>query len=320
MTMPSSGAAIYTLVDDRHFVGAVALVNSLRRAGHREPVHVLDCGLARWQAELLAAEATVVRGEGKGIPPPLRKVELPLARPAEVSLLVDADVIVLRRLDAVIAAAADGAVVAAEDPVRDRFHPEWAALLGLDGVSRGPYLNTGLVVVSGQRGAELLRAFAGAQTRIDFARSIWTDGDADDPFYYLDQDVFNAVVRSGANPLPVEVLPARLAPHPPFAGLVATAGDPFALRYEDGVEPLVLHHVGRKPWLHSTRETPFVHLLRELLSAGPICLDPRLVPLRLRPGLAAALDRRRASVFAALHSQRGRLGLRRRVARGLRAR
>ena len=38
--------AFYCVAGERYFLGAVALVNSLRLVGHREPVFLLDCGLS----------------------------------------------------------------------------------------------------------------------------------------------------------------------------------------------------------------------------------------------------------------------------------
>ena len=48
-------AAFYCVADERYFLGAVGLINSLRLVGHDEPVYLLDCGLTDAQRELLAA-------------------------------------------------------------------------------------------------------------------------------------------------------------------------------------------------------------------------------------------------------------------------
>ena len=45
-------AAFYCVSDDRYFLGAVGLINSLRLVGHSEPIHLLDCGLTAGQAEV----------------------------------------------------------------------------------------------------------------------------------------------------------------------------------------------------------------------------------------------------------------------------
>ncbi len=57
MTAP---LAFYCVADDRYFLGAVGLINSLRLQGHAEPIYLLDCGLDPRQRELLAAHVEVV--------------------------------------------------------------------------------------------------------------------------------------------------------------------------------------------------------------------------------------------------------------------
>lgn len=315
MTMPSPPVAFYSVVDARYFLGAVALVNSLRLAGHEEPVFLTDCGLEAWQRELLEQEATVARAPSALVPHFL-KVILPLERPAaEVMVLVDADVIVLRRLAPLIDSACAGRVAAFADPVDPRFHPEWGDLLGLGTLRRRPYVNAGLVALPRDTGLRMLGLASQLQQGLDLRRTSLGDGGAHDPFYYTDQDLLNALFASPAGG-ELEALPSRLAPHPPFRGLEVVDARALACRYDDGVEPLALHHVGRKPWLHATRPNAYSRFLTRLLVFDdlPITVEPARVPLRLRGGLLAALERRRAEALALLHSQRGRLGLRRRLA------
>ncbi len=57
----SDPTAFYCVSDARYFLGAVAMINSLRLNGHREPIYLLDAGLSDDQRELLAAEATIVK-------------------------------------------------------------------------------------------------------------------------------------------------------------------------------------------------------------------------------------------------------------------
>ena len=90
-------AAFYCVADERYFLGAAAMLNSLRLHGHREPVFVLDCGLTAHQRELLAPHATVVE-DGGSTAPWLLKTLAPLRHPAEVMVLIDADMIVTRPL------------------------------------------------------------------------------------------------------------------------------------------------------------------------------------------------------------------------------
>ena len=67
-----SGAAFYCVADERYFLGAVGLVNSLRIVGHDEPIYLLDCGLTGRQRELLAGQVTLVNAPD-GAPPTLLK-------------------------------------------------------------------------------------------------------------------------------------------------------------------------------------------------------------------------------------------------------
>ena len=94
-------AAFYCVSSEMFFLGAVALINSLRLVGHREPVFVLDCGLTPTQRELLSADATVVPAPGPTTPFLLKTVA-PLRHPAEVMVLIDADIIVTRSLGELI--------------------------------------------------------------------------------------------------------------------------------------------------------------------------------------------------------------------------
>src|SRR5687767_1684065 len=94
---PTRGAAFYCVADSRYFLGAVALVNSLRLVGHREPIHLLDCGLTDEQRELLSAEVVLVDGPAN-IAPALLKTIGPVAHPAEVVVMLDTDLIVTRSL------------------------------------------------------------------------------------------------------------------------------------------------------------------------------------------------------------------------------
>lgn len=314
--MKASSLAFYAVVDAKYFLGAVALVNSLRAAGHGDPVHFYDCGLEAWQADMLGRVASLQRAAAGDAPPHLLKLEQPLARPADVMVLLDVDVLVLRPLEALIAPARQGAIAAFADPVIHRFRPEWSESLGLGALRRGLYVNAGMIAVPRVGGLEVVRTVHAGQAKVDPSRTTETEGRPEDPFYYLDQDVLNAVLASAANPCEVEVLPGRLAPHPPFAGLTSSRDAPLACAYADGTVPLLLHHVGRKPWIQPTFESPYTRLLSHfLLSPGlAVQVDPAQVPLRLRPGFLAAVERKRTAVLAALHSQRGRLGVRRRLA------
>ncbi len=141
MTTGSAGgrtgrARFVCVVDARHFPGAVALVNSLRLAGHDEEIVFVDAGLDQPQRDLVAPHVTLARPP-EGAPLYFLKyapVELP--GEVDVDIVVDADVIVTRSLEPLIASAAEGRLVAFADRSRRRFFPEWADILGLPALRR----------------------------------------------------------------------------------------------------------------------------------------------------------------------------------------
>ena len=121
MSSDGTDAAFYCVADERYFLGAVGLVNSLRLHGHREPIFLLDCGLTGDQRRLLGAEVELL--DGAGIEAPwLAKTVAPLRRPAETVVLIDTDMIVTRPLHEPIATAARGKAVVFENDT-DRFVP-----------------------------------------------------------------------------------------------------------------------------------------------------------------------------------------------------
>jgi hypothetical protein len=288
--------AFYCVADARYFLGAVGMVNSLRLHGHREPVYVLDLGLEPDQRRTLSAEAEIVTGPGD-VPPHLAKTVAPLAHPAETMVLIDCDMVVTRPLREPIEAARDGKVVAFRD-VNERFVAEWRQALGLERCEPGPYVSSGLVAAGGEAGREVLEVVHSHRDRVDYAATVWGENDAAYPFRYADQDLLNAVLRCGFDDRLV-ALEHRLAPAQPYAGL--RVRDPMGLRcaYGDDTEPYLVHHIlPAKPWLVPGHEGLYTRLLRRALS-GPglaIELPPGAIPLRLRSGPLAGIERRRVAV------------------------
>jgi hypothetical protein len=277
--------AIYFLADRRYFLGAVALVNSLRLAGQREPIVMLDCGLTAAQRRLLEREVTAVdaAGSDRVALPFLLRAKAPLQSPAETMLLLDADIIVTRSLELLFSLAETGRIVAFEDALPQRHCPAWQHELGLPTLRRQPYVNAGCLALPAESGLELLRRLDGYLPQTDVSRSFWGKGDADDPFFFLDQDVVNGLLAGSFDRSDVAVLPHRLAPHPPFSGLACDESS-ARCRYPDGEEPFFLHHVIRKPWLDPTPASPYTTLLTRLVleSDVPLRLTPRDLPLHLR--------------------------------------
>jgi lipopolysaccharide biosynthesis glycosyltransferase len=232
----------------------VGLLNSLRIVGHEEELVFVDAGLRPDQRRRLAEHATVVTSSA-ALPPYVLKLSPSSTPAADARVLLDADILVLRPLTQLVGLAQEGKLVAFADPVAERSYEEWSILLGLPPIRRQTYVNAGVLAVGEELGRRLLPIVVEKTRALDIARSQHGRGSVEEPFFYYDQDVLNAVLASEAPPQGLVVLPHRLAPHPPFPGLQLV--DPKALRcrYPDGTEPLVLHHVLKKPWLALTRRS-----------------------------------------------------------------
>jgi hypothetical protein len=288
---PLAGAAFYCVVEERYFLGAVGLVNSLRLVGHAEPVYLLDCGLSAEQRALLAPHARLVPWSGEA-PALLLEALAPLRHPAEVMVLIDADMIVTRPLTELVERAADGAVVAVEND-RPRHCPEWGELLGLGPVRRQPYVSSGLVAVGEELGRELLGLMERLQDRVDFEQTFWRRNLRRYPFRFADQDVLNAILAARLPRERTVVLEHRLAPTPPFRGLRVAEEATLRCRYRDGVEPYAIHQYIRKPWLEPVYHGVYSRLLARLLVGDGLTVrvPEAEVPIRLRSGPGSSLRR-----------------------------
>lgn len=304
-------AAFYSIADARHFLGVVALLNSLRLAGHDEPLFIADCGLEPAQRELLSPHAAVVAADAR-VPYEL-KVVLPNRNPAHAMALLDADIIVTRPLSELLDLAGEGRIAAFTDAVSHRHNPDWGDILGLGTTRRQPYVNSGALFLPA--GTELLGLVQSLQHHVDLSRTKIGTGTPKEPFFYVDQDLWNAVFSTRVGPDELTILEHRLAPHPPFPGLDLVDEASLRCAYPDGAEPFLLHHVTRKPWLVYTRSNLYSRLLTRLLLGDDVVLrlSPDMIPFRLRNGRLADMERRRSGLLALGQAQRGKLGIRRRL-------
>ena len=300
------GAAFYCVSSESYFLGAVALINSLRLVGHSEPVFVLDRGLSAAQRGLLEPEATLVGGSSDTTPFLLKTVA-PLAHPAEVMVLIDADIIVTRPITDLIERAADERVVAVEHQL-DRSVPEWGELLGLAPTKPRQYVTSSLVVAGGALGRRVIGLMDSVQPRIaiestpysgdlpdfDVVGGSFSITNHDDPFYFADQDVLNAVLSSEVDPERVEVIDRRLEATVPYEGLRVIDETSLHCAYDDGLEPYALHQIFPvKPWIEPTMPGPYRQLMMRLLLGRdvPVRVPRRDLPLHLRPGVVAGARR-----------------------------
>jgi len=287
------GVAFYCMSSDLYLPGAIGLINSLRLHGHDEPIYLLDCGLSEAHRELLAGEVKLVTAPA-GVPPYLLKTAAPRSHPAEVMVLIDVDMVVTRPLDSLIELADGGRVVAFKDNI-DRFVEDWASVLDLDEVRARPYVSSGLVMLSGRLGAEVLRLWDERQDRCDYALSWFERRVEDYPLLFLDQDVLNAVVSSPAvAEQDLVVADKRLAPHQPYHGLRIIDEAKLRCAYRDGSEPYLLHQYLDKPWLRPMYHGIYSQLLSRLWLGDDVAIrfPESEVPLRMRPGRRAWASRK----------------------------
>jgi hypothetical protein len=298
--------AFYCVSSGMYFIGAVALVNSLRLLGHAEPIFVLDTGLSPAQCELLRKEATLVAAPGDTTPFLLKTVA-PLRHPAEVMVLLDADIIVARPLTELIERASPGRVLAVEHG-HDRFFPQWGDLLGLGTSRPRPYVSSSLVLMGGPPGKRVIGLMHEAQPRIGIERTPYSEPApdldsltrgfeetaADQPFFFADQDVLNAILASEVDPGRIEVLDRRAEAITPFTGLRVIDEATLRCAYDDGTEPYAVHHyLPTKPWLQTTAPGVYTQLLLRLLHGPDVAIrvpDGDLPP-HLRSGIVAAARR-----------------------------
>ncbi|WP_367319417.1 hypothetical protein [Streptomyces sp. HUAS ZL42] len=311
--------AFYTVSDRRYFLGLVGLLNSLRLMGHDEPVVVVDAGLTTEQRQLLTGHVTLLPAPSDTVSYYLFPVG-PMRLPADVMVVIDADIIVTRPLTSLVQDARDGRIVAFVDPLKDRFHPEWQTALGLGPLRRHPYLNAGMLAFPESLGDRLLPMLTQAQQTVDVRQTKYGGAKELTPFYFGDQDMINALLASRFTEEESALLEHRLAPHPPFPGLRCVDERRLLCRYPDGTEPFVLHHITAKPWLRATASNVYSRLLSRLLLAPDVALrlEPQQVPLRLRHGRLASVDRARADLADGIREEllwMHRLGIRTRLAK-----
>jgi hypothetical protein len=288
-------AAFYCVCGSRYFLGAAAMINSLRLLGHTEPIHLLDCGLTPAQRDAVAPHATVVARPGDE-PPYLAKTIAPCLHPAETMILIDADIVLTRSLGELMAGEPDGVVGFRND--RDRFVPEWGELLGLGAARRRPYVSSGLVLLAGSLGGEVLRLLHDRQGRVEFDRTFYGSRmQPDYAFRYAEQDVLNAILCTRREGDRIVALDDALLANPPFAGLRVRDEGSLRCAYGDGTEPYGLHHYARKPWLEPMHHGIYSRLLARLL-LGPgltVRVPEGDVPLRMRSGPLARVARTRVN-------------------------
>jgi hypothetical protein len=280
----------YTIANGSYFPGVVALLNSLRLSGNHGELVVLDRGLDDHQRELLAAHTTVVQLPDEHLGnPALFKPYARALDPTGVVVILDADMLVVHPLDWAVERAVAGRICLFPDPIPDRSFAEWADTLELrKPLRRGTYFNAGFVAFDVERWPTLLSRWWELCTRVP-QEQVFVDQAL--PFWAADQDALNALLWSELPADAVEELPAHGEAFPEQL-LRVRVRDAETLACElDGRPTTILHHsLGPKVWQRlgwlRLRNDAYVRLLPRVLFAQDLTLrlDPRRLPLLLRPG------------------------------------
>jgi len=306
-----------TIADSANFVGAVALVNSLRLHGHDDPITVLDVGLTDAERRELAGQCDVVAAPSGDRHPWLLAPFACLARPAEVVVSLDSDVIVTASLDRILLDAHRGQVCAFSDFLSDRWFAEWEEVFGLPMKPRHQaYVNSGFVAFSTVKYPDLLQQWADRCADVSVTPVATPPIDLTDPLALPDQDILNALLMTVVAPAAISVQPEDSSAQGQANLARARVRDLRTLACSlDGTATTLLHSWGMpKPWQPAARRTlrgtPYVRCLRRLLVGPDLAVRSELprVPW-LTPGPRGALTFRYLI---------GRTAARRRARRALR--
>lgn len=325
-------AVFYAVADSRFFVGAVALINSLRLTGNAVDVVILDHGLTADERRFLERGCTVVSPPGGLAGNPLLLKPFPhVLGPTGIVAVIDSDVIVTEDLGWVLEKAAEGRICAFPDYDHRRFVPDWPEAFGLEGgLRRQTYVSSGFVVFSVERWPHLLERWWQLSTMIPAWGTRAGGSRYEDPYWDGDQDALNAVLMSETPPEALFELPRKLVP--------STLRELRRTRIVElrsaacthrGRRCLMLHKGGSpKPWERgaalNVRRNAFTRLLPRVLSAPDVALPlpPESVPIWLRrsrgsravlSGLGAANGLTRGSARTARRYARRLSGQGRRV-------
>ena len=296
-------AQFFTIADRRFYLGAVALLNSLRLTGNVGDLIVLDVGLTPEQRVSLERRATVVRISAKDLGHPVLAKAFPHVLGAEGTIaLVDSDMMLTSSLSNIISLAEEGKICVFPNhyTARDRWFAEWQEIFELPTPPRHQtYFNSGFVCFSTHHWPDLLRlywdacqkippqrVYRGASVRGDFGTKAPSD-----PVSLPDQDALNALLMSVIPPEAIAELPPEEQ---------ATRGDLTRVQiideqrltcFLDGRPTTILHYTRNpKAWERSNwwrvRWDAFTLLMPRVLLAAdvPLRVKATMIPVWARSG------------------------------------
>jgi hypothetical protein len=291
-----SDVRFYTIADQSYFLGLVAMVNSLRFHGHRDPVTVLDLGLLSKQRAVLQEQCEfVVPPDGVGHHPWMIAPYVCLARPADTVIYIDSDIIVTRPLWKILDSVQQGRVCVYEDEQPMRWFAEWKEIFGLRSPPRKQkYVSAGFVAFSTVYFPTLLSRWSECCERMVGHPTDFETPGLLSPTAYPDQDALNALLMSEVAPAQIHLQPANIAAQGLAQLQRARVVDVQHLDCRlDGAPLTLLHASGSpKPWQRAAakrlRSTSYLLCLRRMLVGRDVTvpISPQHVPIWLRRGFS----------------------------------
>jgi hypothetical protein len=297
--VPSDPLPVFCAIADRsYFLGAVALVNSLRLTGNAGEIAFLDVGLEPAQRALLEQQATIHDGPaGAGWVSVFAKPQLGLLHTDRVVVLLDNDMVVTGSLEPLVRSAAEGKIAVFAEPDPSRWFSEWQEVFSLrQPLRKGRYVNGACVALSTATWRAFLERWLELGESVSAARStrpflLRRDEVVADPVGFNEQDTLNALLMSEVPEDAVDSLPRELAPVWADRHHVRVV-DAASLRCSmAGTTTLLLHSTGvpkpwhRRGWLRRHFRA-FDRLFTRAVTGAdaPVRLSSRELPHWLRPG------------------------------------
>jgi hypothetical protein len=304
----STGNVTYvTIADEKFFIGAVGLVNSLRLTGNMERIVVIDVGLTDEQRAILGKECDIRQPplSKEGVFVVLLKASVHLLGLTGIVILIDTDVVVTRKLTPIIDDAAEGKIVVVADQYLERYFEEWGTVLQLDPPPRRQrHIGGGFVALDLDQWPDFMPRWLELCERIPEERNelrfdLPLEEFHANPFALNEQDVLNAHLATAVAESQIKIYELDVFPGPPHNDRLRIV-DRERLRCDyDGHDPFLLHYWNHpKAWLPDARRhlsmDAYVELLARLLTADdvPIRLSPKELPVWMRDDLRGKFVRR----------------------------